>query len=196
VQQLGDQLAIVPLICPQVQASGGGAVGEPLYEMAGVYCGTAEGGVDNATASGRRAVPAANAWSVGEVWIGKATLYTEALFSQQLQVQQRLKDLCQEMINLFGVQKYYLYTMNINLRRIAIQPVVRGGIGHVRPGFHGSGPGVKLMKNPNDLSTVWMDDRLNLASPPTPPCYCQQTNRGCGCKVRKIFVPFFTFCHG
>ena len=52
VQQLGDQLAIVPLICPQVQASGGGAVCEPLHEMVGVNCGTAEGGVDNATASG------------------------------------------------------------------------------------------------------------------------------------------------
>ena len=33
--------------------------------------------------------------------------------------------------------------MNTNLRRIAIQPVVRGDIGHVRPGSHGSGPGVE-----------------------------------------------------
>mgnify|MGYP006196021747 FL=1 len=27
----------------------------------------------------------------------------------------------------------------------------------MRPGFHGSGPGVKLMKNPNDLFTVWKE---------------------------------------
>ena len=47
--------------------------------------------------------------------------------------------------------------MNTNLRRIAIQPVVRGGIGHVRHEFHGSGRGVKLMKNPNDLFTVWKE---------------------------------------
>jgi hypothetical protein len=47
--------------------------------------------------------------------------------------------------------------MNTNLRRIVIQPVVRGGIGHVMPGFRGSGPSVKLMKNPNDLFTVWKE---------------------------------------
>jgi hypothetical protein len=47
--------------------------------------------------------------------------------------------------------------MHNNLRRIAIQPVLRGGIGHVRPGFHGSGPGGKLMKNPNDSFTVWKE---------------------------------------
>ncbi len=46
--------------------------------------------------------------------------------------------------------------MNTYLRRIAIQPVVRGGIGHVRPGSYGSGPGVKL-KYPNDLFTVWKE---------------------------------------
>ena len=46
--------------------------------------------------------------------------------------------------------------MNTNLRRIAIQPVVRGGIGRVRPGSYGSGPGVKL-KYPNDLFTVWKE---------------------------------------
>ena len=45
--------------------------------------------------------------------------------------------------------------MNTYLRRIAIQPVVRGGIGYMRPGSHGSGPGVKLIKNSNDLFTVW-----------------------------------------
>ena len=157
VQQLGDQLAIVPLIHPQVQAWGGGAVGEPLHEMAGVNDGTAEGGVDNTTASGRGAALVANAGSVREVWTGKATLDTEALFSQQFQIQQRLEDLRQEMINLFGVQKNYLHTTNTNMRLIAIQLVVRGGIGHVRPGSHGSGPGVKLMKNPNDLFTVWKE---------------------------------------
>ena len=157
VQQLGDQLAIVPLICPQVQASGGGAVVDPLHKMVGVNDGTAEGGVDNVTASGRGVVPATNAGSVGEVWTGKATLDTEALFSQQFQVQQRLEDLRQEMINLFGAQKCYLHTMNTNVRRIAVQPIFRGGIGHVRPGFHGSGPGVKLMKNPKDLFTVWKE---------------------------------------
>ncbi len=105
VQQLGDQLAIVPLIHPQVQAWGGGAAGEPLHEMAGVNDGTAEGGVDSTTASGRGAALVANAGSVREVWTGMATLDTEALFSQQFQVQQRLEDLRQEMINLFGVQK-------------------------------------------------------------------------------------------
>ena len=104
VQQLGDQLAIVPLIHPQVQAWGGGAAGEPLHEMAGVNDGTAEGGVDSTTASGRGAALVANAGSVREVWTGKATLDTEALFSQQFQVQQRLEDLCQ-VVNLFGVQK-------------------------------------------------------------------------------------------
>ena len=105
VHQLGDQLAIVSLICPQVQASGGGAVGDPLHKMVGVNDGTTEGGVDSATASGREAAPTANAGSFGEVWTGKATLDTEALFSQQFQVQQRLEDLRLEMINLFGVQK-------------------------------------------------------------------------------------------
>ena len=128
-------------------------MGEPVHKMVGVNCGTAEGGVDNATASGRGLVPVTNAGSVGEVWTGKATLDTEALFSQQYHVQQRLGDLHQEMINLFSGQKHYLYTMNTNLRGIAIQPVVRWGIGHVRPEFHGSGPGVKLMKNPNYLFT-------------------------------------------
>ncbi len=61
VQQLGDQFAIVHLIHPQVQASGGGAVGELLHEMVGVNGGTAEGGVDRATASGKGAVQDANA---------------------------------------------------------------------------------------------------------------------------------------
>ena len=105
MQQLGDQLSIVPLICSRVQALGGEAVGDPLHEMAGVDDGTAEGGVDSATNSGRGAAIAANAGSFGEVWTGKATLDTEALFSQQCQVQQRLEDPRQEMINLFGVQK-------------------------------------------------------------------------------------------
>jgi hypothetical protein len=49
--------------------------------------------------------PATNAGFIREVWKGKATFDTEALFSQLFQVQQRLEDLHQEMINLFGVQK-------------------------------------------------------------------------------------------
>ena len=106
-------------------------------------------------------MPAANAGSVREVWTGKATLVTEAeaLFSQQVQVQvqQRLEDLRQEMINLFGVQKNFLHTMNTNLGTIAIQPAVIGGIGHVRSGFHGNSPGLKLMNNPDDLFTVWKE---------------------------------------
>ena len=52
--------------------------------------------------------------------------------------------------------------MNTNLRRIAIQPVVRGGIGHVMPGSHGSGPGVMFMKNPNDLFAVWKEWKFGM----------------------------------
>ena len=56
-------------------------MGEPLHEMAGVNDSTVEGGVDSATASGRGVAPAANSGSFREVWTGKATLDTEALFS-------------------------------------------------------------------------------------------------------------------
>ena len=61
------------------------------------------------------------------------------------------------MNTLFGVQKTYLHNMNTNLRRFAIQPVVRGGVGHVRPGSYGIGTGVKLMKNPIYLFTGWKE---------------------------------------
>ena len=107
-------------------------MGEPLQEPVGGNDGTAEEGVDCTTASGQGAAPATVAGSGGEIWVGKSTLDTEALFSQQFQLQQRLEDLRHEMINLFGVPKTYLHNMNINLRRIAIRPVVRWSVGHVR----------------------------------------------------------------
>ena len=64
-------------------------MGEPFHEMAGVSDGTVEGGVTSTTTSGRGVAPAANAGSFREVWTGKATPDTEALFSQHFQVQQR-----------------------------------------------------------------------------------------------------------
>ena len=60
-----------------------------------------------------------------DYWSGKSALDTEVLFSQQFQLQQRIEDLCQEMIGLFGGQQRYLKNMTTNVRRIATQPVLR-----------------------------------------------------------------------
>ena len=57
----------------------------------------------------RGEVLATNAGSKG-YWAGKSSMETETLFSQQFILQQRMEDLCQEMISLFGVQRLYLQT--------------------------------------------------------------------------------------
>ena len=113
VQQLGDQLAIVPLCHPVT--SGGAAPVEQQSEGAAAEesCATApdEGAVRDTANAGSE-----------DYWSGKSALDTEVLFSQQFQLQQRLEDLRQEMIGLFGGQQRYLQNMNTNVRRIAMQP--------------------------------------------------------------------------
>ena len=98
---------------------------------------------------------------------------TETLFSQQFILQQRMEDLHQEMISLFGVQRSYLRNMNTNVKRIAAQPGVRSyskqrrTTAHLSSGSHGTtnmeatSPrmeemrnGVKLSRNPKDLYMV------------------------------------------
>ncbi len=173
VQQLGDQLAIVPLRRPVT--SGGAAPVEQQGEGAAAEesCATApDEGVVRDTA---------NAGSE-DYWSGKSALDTEVLFSQQFQLQQRLEDLRQEMIGLFRGQQRYLQNMNTNLRRIATQPVLRpvvhspqrGIVGQQTPGSPGSSTrgvtpatgtrtgSVKLYKNPKDLHTLWKEWEFGL----------------------------------
>jgi hypothetical protein len=188
VQQLGDQLAIVPLIRRPVQAGGGGTSTAPLELVQQQVGGNASAAAEEdggAIAQGRGAAPAAVAGSE-DFWVGKSSLDTEALFSQQFQLQQRLEDLRQEMISLFGGQQRYLQNMHTNVKRIAIQPVVRpvvnsslqrrGRGGDVTPGSRGTlnedtqaqgmtsrtGSGVKLSKNPKDLYTLWKEWEFGL----------------------------------
>ena len=178
IQQLGDQLAIIPLICHPVQARGGGKVAAPLglQEPDGNDGAAAEDG--DAPVPGQEAVPATSAGSE-EFWAGKSSLETEALFSQQFQLQQRLEDLHQEILSLFGHQQPYLQNINTNVWRIAIQPVVcfssqqRGSGGVVTHGSHGTlnkevqatsmiCSSVKLSKYPKDLYTVWKEWEFGL----------------------------------
>jgi hypothetical protein len=51
---------------------------------------------------------AAQATNAGSEWAGKSPMETKPLFSQQFMLQQRMKDLHQEMISLFSVQRSYL----------------------------------------------------------------------------------------
>ena len=184
IQQLGDQLAIVPLIRRPVQARGGDNVAAPLgfvQQTGGGNDGADAAEDGDVTAQGREVAPAADAGSE-EFWVGKSSLDTEALFSQPFPLQQRLGDLRQEMICLFGGQQRYLRNMNTNVRRIAIQPVVRPvvhlslqqreGGGEVTHGLNGilntdtqttgilsrsGSSSVRLSKNPKDLYTVWKE---------------------------------------
>ena len=119
----------------------------------------------------RGAVSAANAGSEG-YWAGKSSMETETLFSQQFILQQRMEDLHQEIISLFGVQRSYLRNMNTNVKRIAAQPVVCSHSTQRRT----TGPnmearstqmeemrrGVKLSRNPKDLYTVWKEWEFGL----------------------------------
>jgi len=68
-------------------------------------------------------VPATNAGSNGS-WVGKSSIEVETLFLQQFILQQRMEDLRQEIISLFGVQRSYLRNMNTSVKRIAAQHVV------------------------------------------------------------------------
>ena len=60
--------------------------------------------------------PATNAGSNGS-WAGKSSIEVETLFLQQFILQQRMEDLCQEIISLFGVQRSYLHNMNTSVKR-------------------------------------------------------------------------------
>ena len=121
-QQLGDQLAIIPLPHHPGQAGGDGTVTAPVQQP-----GSSDGAISEedgaAIAQGQGA---ASATAVGSevFWAGKSALETEVLFSQQFQLQQWVEDLRQESINLFGGQQRYHQHMNTNVRRIAVQPVV------------------------------------------------------------------------
>ena len=59
----------------------------------------------------------ANAWSK---WAGKSLMETESLFSQQFMLQQRMEDLCQEMITVLCVQRSYLQNMSTSVKRLLL----------------------------------------------------------------------------
>ena len=121
--------------------------------------------------------PATNAGSNGS-WAGKSSIEVETLFSQQFILQQRMEDLRQEIISLFGVQRSYLRNMNTSVKHIATQPVVHSYFkqgrmsGHMyRGGLHWEDGtmdveemrnGVKLSKNPRDLYVVWKEWEFGL----------------------------------
>ncbi len=113
VQQLGDQLCIVPLRHMPSNSSGNsgeyvGAVGEDASAVA---------------------VPNNN----GEVMPAKAgpqqgcskSLDSEILFSQQFLLQQRVEDLRQEILTSFGDQRRHIRNVSSAVKRIAIQPIIR-----------------------------------------------------------------------
>ncbi len=103
VQQLGDQLVIVPIRHPAPPAM------ETQVDGVDVVDGETEGDVD--VGVDRGVAPAANAGSKG-YWASKSSMETETLFLQQFILQQRMEDLRQEMISLFGLQRLYLQSMN------------------------------------------------------------------------------------
>mgnify|MGYP006188924653 CR=1 FL=1 len=153
IQQVGDQLVIVP-ICSHASP-------HVATRVDGETCGDSDVVVGVA--------PAANAGSNGS-WAGKSSIEVETLFSQQFILQQRMEDLRQEIISLFGVERSYLRNMNTSVKRIATQPVVhlyskQGRMsGHLsRGGLHREDGtmdveetrnGVKLSENPRDLYVV------------------------------------------
>ena len=161
IQQVGDQLVIVPICShasPPVATRVDGETGGDVY---------VEGGV----------APATNAGSNGSC-AGKSSIEVETLFLQQFILQQRMEDLRQEIISLFGVQRSYLRNMNTNVKRIAAQPVVRSyskqgrTSGHLSRGglywedgimdVEETRNGVKLSKNPRDLYVVWKEWEFGL----------------------------------
>ena len=184
VQQLGDQLAIIPLNRRPGQAGGDGTVAAPVQQPVGSDGAASE--EDGAAIAQGQGPASATAVGSEVFWAGKSALETEVLFSQQFQLQQRLEDLRQEIINLFGGQQRYLQHMNTNVRRIAVQPVARSvvrpslqpreGGGEVPRGLHGilnreaqtpgttnrNGSVVKLSKNPKDLYSVWKEWEFGL----------------------------------
>lgn len=114
--------------------------------------------------------------------IGMSLLETESLFFQQFQLEQRLEELRQKMISLFGGQQCYLQNMNTNVQRIAIQPRVQSSLqqrGRVVVGTHGSqvtfneetkasltrsrtGSSVKLYKSPKILYALQKEREFGL----------------------------------
>ncbi len=155
IQQVGDQLVIVPICShasPPVATRVDGETGGDV---------DVEGGV----------APATNAGSNGS-WAGKYSIEFKTLFLQQFILHQRMEDLRQEIISLFGVQRSYLRNMNTSVKRIAAQPVVRSYSKQGRMSGHLSRGGlnqedgmmdvemrngVKLSKNPRDLYVVWKE---------------------------------------
>jgi hypothetical protein len=167
VQKLGDQLLIVPIGHPAPPAM------EARVDRVDAVDGETDGDVDVSVDGG--VALAANAGSRG-YWASKSSMETETLFSQQFILQQRMDDLYQEMISLFGVQISYLQNMNTNVKWIAAHPVVcpystqRRITGHLSSSSHGTmnveatsprmedmRSGVKLSRNPKDLYMVWKE---------------------------------------
>jgi hypothetical protein len=104
VQQFGDQLVIVPIRHPGKEN--------------GVVAARTDGEEEEHAGADGGVAPATNAGSEG-YWAGKSEV--ELLFSQQFQMQQRIEDLCEEMNNLFTVQKLYLRKMNTNVKGLLLK---------------------------------------------------------------------------
>jgi len=104
VQQLGDQLVIVPLRRPDgnrhTENNASAAAVAEEGEVAQAGAGHGGGGECHA-------------------------LDAEILFSQQFQLQQRLEDLRQEILAAFGTTRRFIGNVHSSVRRIAVQPVVR-----------------------------------------------------------------------
>ncbi len=106
IQQLGDQLVVVPLVHPCV---GGISNNYSLPEPSNSHH-TYVPMEDEAPAAGTSTA---------------ITNDSHVLFSQQFLMQQQVKDLRQEFLAAFANQRRFLQQMNGGIQRIASQPVIR-----------------------------------------------------------------------
>ena len=78
-----------------------------------------------------------------------------AVLSQLSLIQQRVEDIKTEVSSILADHKKYMVTMNTNLCRIAVQPVVRHSL--VAPEQRTINRAVKLSKKPRDLFVLWRE---------------------------------------
>ena len=80
----------------------------------------------------------------------------EILVLQVSTLQQRVEDIRNDLTRISAEHRRFMSAINTNVRRIAVQPVVRGQVNDHRTQAL-TRAGVKLSKSPKDLWTLWQE---------------------------------------
>ena len=80
----------------------------------------------------------------------------EIIISQVSTLQQRVEDMRNDLTGILAEHRRFMSTINTNVRRIVVRPVVQGRINDTLASG-ASRVRVKLSKSPRDLWTLWME---------------------------------------